>query len=291
MSLNLRLRQYLILNIILLIATFRIYSQKDSVWVTLTYAAGITDGIKDPQEKITSQKTYTLDWNPIRELKFDFQSGQLDSYIVYFYDDKDRVSSIEEFSMEDSLINGRKYNYDEQNRINEIRYYLSGSSSMPILEKREVLLYNSDTLMKSVVAYNSAGKKINSAVYRYDPENRVNLVERKFRKAPDGISKSSEQDLLDKLGRVVDRNETIRYKDGSTIETSTKYKYDDQGKIESVNKYTEGQINAVINYKYFANNRLLSVEERDKDEVLVSYRHFDYQIFYINRGTNKSLLE
>ena len=290
MTLNMLFHRLIILSAIFMIAPIRSYSRKDSVWVVLTFTNQIADGRKSSRETVTSQKTYTLNWKILRELKLDSLTASAYAYKVYFYDDKDRLSSLEEYSMRDSLISGMKYGYDNNGRINEIKYFVSESSRVPLLKKREVYSYYGDTLKKSVKSFNSKGKRICSAAYRYDPQKKENFINTRYRIAADGIIKSGEKHLLDDRGSIKEIYQTIRLKNGKVLNLKSVYEYNDQHLLTSVKKYWEGEPDAVINYEYYATKRLLSIEERNKDDMLVSYRHFDYQIHYINPGKNKSLL-
>lgn len=276
--------------IFIFFANGHVFSQKDSVWVTLTYTNKIEDGKRTAQKTVTNQKTFTLNWQLLREIKLDAETGKINSYIVYFYDKHNRLSSVEEFTIGDSLINGKKFSYDLQNRANEIKYYLSKSSKVPVLEKREIITYYNDTLKKSVVAFNPAGKRIYSATYKYNPLKMINTIVKKFRASPDGISGITELHVLNDKGLVVEKNEIIKHKQG-TVNLSSEFEYNDQGKLLSEKKFRNGQPDMVINYKYFANNQLHIIEEFNKDNVLISYRNYDYLIYYINLGSNKSYLE
>jgi hypothetical protein len=275
-----------------LVTFLKSYSQKDSVWVILTFTSQIEDGKKSSRETVTNQKTYTLNWKILRELKLDSITGRVYAYKVYFYDDRDRLSSVEEYSIEDSLICGMKYSYDKQNRISGIRYYASESSQVPVHVKREVYKYYSDTLKKSVMAYDTKGKKIYSITYGYDQQKMENSVKRKYRVAPeDGIIQSDERKLLDDQGAIVEMLRTIRLKNGKLLNVKSVFEYNDQHLLTSVKKYIENGLETETIYKYFANNRLMITEVHDRNEMLLSHKHFDYRIYYINLGSNKSLLE
>lgn len=291
MSLNTTFHRLLILAAVFLTAPASTYSQKDSVWVILTYTNHITDGNKSTEESTTSQKTFTLDWDIIRELKFDSLTGEAYAYKVYFYDDSHRMSSVEEYSFNDSLISGMKYGYDNQDRINEIQYYVSESSHVPVFVKREVYSYFNDTLKKSVITYNAKDRKIYSSIYSYDPQKKENYVKSAYRIATDGIKKSTERHILNDQGSTAETEKSIKFKNGQQFNLKSTFEYNDRHLLKSEKKYREGRLKSVINYEYYATDRLKSIEERNKDDKLVSYKHFDYRIFYIDLGKNKSLLE
>lgn len=284
--------RFLIFALGFLITPVISYSQKDSVWVILTFTNQIEDGKRSSRETVTNQKTYTLDWKILRELKLDSITGRVYAYKVYFYNVRDRLSSVEEYSIEDSLICGMKYGYDKQDRISEIQYFASESSQVPVFVKREVHKYYSDTLKKSVMAYDTKGKKIYSITYSYDQQKMENSVKRKFRVASDdGIIQSDERNLLDDQGAIVEILKTIKLENRKLLNVKLVFEYNDQHLLTSVKKYSGNELETKTIYKYFANNRLMITEVRDRDEMLLSHKHFDYRIYYIDPGNNKSILE
>ncbi len=267
------------------------FSQKESVWVKITYAFKIENGQKTSQGVIIDQKTYLKNNKLIREIKLDSLTGEVNAYIVYFYDDKDRLSSQEEFSIQDSFMNGRKYIYDVQGRIGEMKYYLSESAKKPLLESREVYSYSNDTALASIRAYNLAKKKIYTVSYKYDPITKTNIIEKKYKSSPEGIKKSIKKLVLNNRGLVSKMHKTIIYKNGKLVNLSSDYTYTDNGQLASEKKYKEGQLEKEINNQYYANNNPLDTEIKNKDGNILSYNRFDYRTFLINLGSNTSILK
>ncbi len=291
---NLICLRFLILAVVFMMIPVKSHSQKDSVWVILTFTSRIENGERSARETVTNQKTYTLNWRILREIELDTMTGRVNAYKVYFYDDRKRLSSVEEYGIEDSLIYGMKYSYDKKDRISEVEYFASASSRIPVLVKREVHKYynDTDTLKKSVMAFNTKGKRIYSITYGYDQQKMENTVKRKYRlTSDDGIVKSDERKLLDDQGNVVEILKTIKLNSGILLNVKSVFEYNDQHLLTSVKKYIHNEIETETIYKYFANNRLMITEVRDSDEMLLSFKHFDYRIYYINLGNNKSLLE
>ena len=283
--------QFLILCLVFISISLKGSSQKDSIWVKVTYAFKIEDGKKTSEGIIINQKTYLKNQKLVREIKLDSVTGKVNAYVVYFYNDKEKLSSVEEFSIQDSFINGKKYIYDAQGRIGEMKYYLSESANKPLLERREVYNYSNDTLISFIRAYNQVKKKLFTASYKYDPLTNSKTISRKYRNSPEGIKKSVKRLNFNDQGLITEMHKTVTYRNGKVVNLSSEYTYTDNGQLASEKKYIEGQLENEINNKYYANNNPLDTEVKDKDGNILSYDHFDYKTYLINLGSNTSLLK
>ncbi|MFO7656385.1 MAG: hypothetical protein R6W78_04905 [Bacteroidales bacterium] len=281
---------YVLLFTLFMLISVKSFSQKDSIWVKLTYNYRLENGQRTSEKTVISQKSYTLDWKLLRELKLDAKTGNISSYVVYFYNTNDKLISAEEFSIKDSIISGEKYSYDLQGRVNEIKYFGSSAATVPVLEKREVIAYLKDTLKKSVTAYAPQKKKLYVTTYRYDTGN--NTVQRisAFKVPENGISKVTETQKMDN-GKVTEILRITRYADKNTVTEKKIFEYNDKNQLVVQKAYNGNIMVSATNYKYFANNKLHVIEETVDNGIVLSYKTLDYNIHFINLGSNKSYLK
>ncbi|MBN2610085.1 MAG: hypothetical protein JXB00_00865 [Bacteroidales bacterium] len=281
---------FILLSILFILISLNCYPQKDSIRVIITYNYGLENGKRTGSKTVINQKTYTLEGKLLRELKLDQNTGVINTYVVYFYNDNDMLLSEEEFNMKDSLVSGTKYSYDAQGRLTEIRYYGSSSATVPQMEKREVINYLNDTLKKSVIAYSPNKKKLCTVKYKYDTQNSKVQIESAYKVPENGISKITEIQTVEN-GKLKDTQKSIRFANGSTSAEKREFEYNDKNLLVAVKVLNGEEVVSVTNYKYFANNQLQVIEVTGADGIVLSYKTVDYKFNYINLGSNKSYLK
>ncbi|MDE5583383.1 MAG: hypothetical protein K2J08_06740 [Ruminococcus sp.] len=157
------------------------------------------------------------------------------SWTIYTYDTDNRLIK-EDFYCNNRLLNYTEYEYDENGIIiSDTEYYNINNDE--VQEIRTEYIYNDNGILSAKQTYQQNGNKSYSYHYEYDEQNR--LIKENFN------------------GR---------------INSCCSYSYDENGNISEKTDNGEYGI-TVAYYTYDDNNRLISAEEYNDDELIHTYEY------------------
>jgi hypothetical protein len=237
-----------------------------------------------------SQKFYTPNDTLFREINYDEQTGQISTYLFYFYT-SGRLNTKECYNQHDSLLYIMKYDYNSSGKEVRMTKLIPGDGNFIVAGKTVNKFDGGGRLIRQKEYFGKqAGITRN---YRYDKSGLLQEESSRFKPvAGDTLSsevrvytyqpdKSISEAVIS--GKDV-RNNSFVFKDS--------YSYNKSGLLNSVKRMNSSgnQICEKI-YQYTVNGSLSTYEERDANGKADLVLLYEYIKHFMNSGTQNSRYE
>lgn len=237
-----------------------------------------------------SQKFYTPSDTLFREINYDEQTGQISTYLFYFYR-SGRLSTKECYNQNDSLLYIMKYDYDKAGKEVILTKMVPEHGDFIIAEKI-TKKYDGDGRIIRQKDYQGKQAGITRS-YQYDKSGLLQEESSKFKPVSGNTLRSEIREYFYQPDRRISQvvisgkdmnNKSFVFKDS--------YHYNETGLLNSVKRLNGdgNQINEKI-YKYTLNGSLSTYEERGTNEKTSLVLLYEYIKHYMNSGTQNSRYE
>jgi hypothetical protein len=259
----------------------------DTLKIHLTYKHKLDDAGRSQGYTTINQKFYTPDQVLFREINYDEQSGQIASYVFYFYAG-DKLSTEECYNQKDSLLYILKHEYDAAGRESQELRFEPVSGIMQVIR---TIAKSYDQKGKMIAKKEYEGKKLGVSV-RYDYEM-AGLLARENQK----YKAVSKQPLKIKtLSYIYNPDKTVKQviisaKDllNNSFQGAEDYTYNGKGQLSSIRfsgpDYPAGLVKT---YKYLDSGVISICQESDAAGNISKILQYDYKKHYMEKGVQVS---
>ena len=259
----------------------------DTLKIHLTYKFKLDDAGKPQGYNTINQKFYTPDQILFREISYDEKTGQIASYVFYFYAGN-KLSTEECYNQKDSLLYILKHEYDAAGRESQELRFEPVSGIMQVIR---ITVKSYDQNGEIIAKKEYDGKKLGASV-QYDYEM-PGLLAREIRK----YKPVSKQPLKSKtLSYIYNPDKSLKQvlisgKDISnkSFQGTEDYTYNDKGQLSSIRfsgpDYPAGLVKT---YKYLDSGALSFCQESDAAGKISKILQFDYKKHFMEKGVQVS---
>jgi len=244
-----------------------------------------------PYKQVTiKQKFFTMDDTLFREIDYSETTGQISSYMFYFYRDG-RLFTQEYHNANDSLEYILKHQYDQAGNEILLTKLVPGLKKFVIAEKTVKRYNNDQKLLQQKIIY---GKRVGSITrYVYNESGLPESEKDSYKPVANAQVKQETKECSyspdNRIARVFITGKSLSDK---PYEYAEEYGYNDKGLISSVKKVNSNNAKEGEKiYKYNSAGTISNYEEHNAEGILTLLLQYEYKKHYMNRGIQISHYE
>ena len=273
---------------VFLIILNSVVNSQETITVYTTYQHKITDNKPDPLKIAIDQKTYTQEDFLVLERLYDSEIGKQTFYILYFYNDSNKLISKECYSMNNKPEYLIRYNYNARGDT-LVEIIFKPVKDTVFIESTITYEYNKNNKIARLRTFNSKNRLTETTDIYYNIKEMPEKKEINYKKCKTNNVKSIEINYIYNENDTLIKENSIQKDCKRNIsESSVLYNYDKNGMLEKEIISTSGELLSKEEF-YFMNNGILFRHNIfDKNNNLVKAFSFTEKNHFITLGNVKS---
>jgi hypothetical protein len=244
-----------------------------------------------PYKRITiKQQFYTLDDTLFREINYSDSTGNISSYIFYFYKEG-KIYTQEHHGSNDSVLHILKHEYDKYGNEVILTKLVPKSGSLIVIEKTINTYNNNRKILKQKTLYGKRTGMIK--LYTYNEKGILLREKYSYKSAAKALVKEKVNDYSytanDKISKIIT---TAKDFSGNSWQTIEEYEYNDKGQLSLLKIIDKNNsLAGKKQFKYDSSGNIIVCEEYDASGNLRLLLHYEYKKHAMDRGIQVSKYE